>query len=1491
MARPTVWIFTLLNGLLTVLLVNFLVVSKGFAALTVAQTPLFLTPYALPVFMINMPKDHQLYVKAFDDYSDLDGDGVVDSTETTYKHSFNYYGYFDSYKCYGYAGGHFEPATISINKYCTGQWSGNFLNWVSMTRIDNTRKLLYGGLRATDTTETILERSYLPNDAHSFAKFYKGADVAQLTPFSEAEGITLCNTTVVSKAVFSQDVTDDPPLLRVARGNYSLWAANERWQCLWKEEGLKLGFELTGNGNDTSKSGMDAKPNNPSRGDDGLGIADYAVKVKVCVNDSLKGNDNCKSYKNAATGVVTLKPVGVLQTYGDEGKSLFGLITGSYGNNKSGGVLRKNVNPLTDEINVDSDGTFKPAPATGGIINTLNKLRIYGYRHNGGTLETNGTYRSDQCNWGLSIFNNGQCTNWGNPQSEMFLESLRYLAGKSASPTFVPAADDTGLTSDTATDPLNSDNYCASLNILQFNAGSGSYDDDELSGGADINITDLNGLTDEVGKGFSEESDITGKPYFVGEVIGGANNDQLCSAKTVSALSNVRGMCPEQPRLSGSYAISGLAAYAHVKGIRELITTQTVTTFGMAFSQSKASVVIDVPGGGNKKITLSPACQNISVGSCAIVDFKIISHNEPAIAGHETGKLYVNWEDSEQGGDFDQDMWGIINYDVSAAKLSISTNVIAQSSIYTMGFGYVIGGTNNDGFHAHSGINGYTDTIPSVLDVDGSTRVNYAVGNATASYLLQSPLFYASQWGGFYDGNADGKPDQASEWDELNNATGLPPGDGIPDQYLSLMHPKQVEAALAKVSTEITRTVGSSVPITTNATAISTSALLFQAKYDSNDWSGQLLAQTVNGNSTSPFWDAGDASTLQEAERHVFSYDPELVANKGIEFLYTNLSDAQQAVLTGDQLNFIRGNSTPGFIATTGFRARKRLLGDIVNSAPVYIGVSNNGYKLLPGAEGADYSNYLGSNAMLTRLPMLAVGANDGMLHVFDASSANKGKELFAYVPNTVMGNLAALTSPSYTLAGQHKYFVDGSPAVGDAYFDADNDNRKEWRTILVGTLGAGGKGIFALDVTFINPTDYNLAEPAFSAKRILWEINDQSAPASSDLDDVDGTPKQFGFRNNLGDTFAQAGVVRLANGQFAAIFGNGYNSASQNAVLYIVDIKDGSLIRSIGTGVSGDNGLSTPLAVDANKDGVVDAIYAGDLQGNMWKFDVSNTDPSRWGVAYTDSNTSSPAPLFTAKIAGQPGQPITVKPTFGTHPIRGVLLFFGTGSYFQSSDNVAGSSPHSQSFYGIWDECINYAGLAANCTKDPISGRSALVAQTIDREDIITTQSTVSTVRKTSLNDVNYTIKKGWYMDFVKPPLPGTVEGERVVSGAILRNRRIIFVTNTPSNIPCETEGESWLVELNPLTGGRLTQTPFDITGDGVIDSKDQISDGKEFIAASAFHFEGMVSKPAILKSEDPTLHTEIKYLSSAKNKGEIKTVTEMSVAQGHRQSWAQLH
>ena len=436
-----------------------------------------------------------------------------------------------------------------------------------------------------------------------------------------------------------------------------------------------------------------------------------------------------------------------------------------------------------------------------------------------------------------------------------------------------------------------------------------------------------------------------------------------------------------------------------------------------------------------------------------------------------------------------------------------------------------------------------------------------------------------------------------------------------------------------------------------------------------------------------PESDSSNPQTVQcpVQERSIFSYND--VNKSGIVFCYDQLSPAQQGLLTHDELDYIRGvqlKEQPNGL----FRKRtgdNRLMGDIVNSDPKFISSISQGYDALPGVEGSKYLEYITSTAFTGRVPMLAVGANDGMLHVFNASLGTEGgKEILAYVPSAMFGKLKSLTLPTYIVNGKHQYFVDGSPAAGDAYFDVNGSSTgNEWRTILVGTLGAGGKGIFALDLTFLNPNDESPED--FSASRVLWEINDQSAPDSGDLDN---SPDQYGnnrygFTNYLGLTMGQASIARMANGKFAAIFGNGYNSVNQIAVLYIVDIQTGHLIRSITTGVGNNssvstvNGLTTPLTVDANGDRITDAIYAGDYQGNMWKFDVSDSNANNWSVAFTAN--SQPAPLFKASSLSSDNpyyqypsgnttpfiipQPITAKAEFDQHPNGGIMLYFGTGN------------------------------------------------------------------------------------------------------------------------------------------------------------------------------------------------------------------------------------
>ena len=360
-----------------------------------------------------------------------------------------------------------------------------------MARIDTVRKILYGGFRSVDTKEqTILERTYLPNDAHSWVRFYNGSDLNRLSPFEASDptvsnssskhpvvdggeidentdrlwfkvpqwnneliqigdqveinntddneawmrgvivdiesgplrvlvkiadsdnpngigennkwvltnysraGVSFCNTTV-SNTNASHNV-EDPPLLMVARGDYSLWTAAERFQCRWLEDERRPRNDIGGvgfsNGNYFTASGLWANAENPRRNDVRLGGRDFQARVEACKAD-LVGEERCEEYGDEDDPI--LKPIGLLQEFSGTGALQFGLMTGSYTNHVEGGVLRKNISSFADEVNPDTGQFTNP---TDSIVRTIDRLRIYGYSNG------NGTYNQgdENCPFGTS---------------------------------------------------------------------------------------------------------------------------------------------------------------------------------------------------------------------------------------------------------------------------------------------------------------------------------------------------------------------------------------------------------------------------------------------------------------------------------------------------------------------------------------------------------------------------------------------------------------------------------------------------------------------------------------------------------------------------------------------------------------------------------------------------------------------------------------------------------------------------------------------------------------------------------------------------------------------------------------------------------------------------------------------------------------------------------------------------------------------------------
>jgi type IV pilus assembly protein PilY1 len=640
-------------------------------------------------------------------------------------------------------------------------------------------------------------------------------------------------------------------------------------------------------------------------------------------------------------------------------------------------------------------------------------------------------------------------------------------------------------------------------------------------------------------------------------------------------------------------------------------------------------------------------------------------------------------------------------------------------------------------------------------------------------------------------------------------------------QFLNAGNPQQLIQSLSDSISDIADRTGTAAAVAFNSTSLQTDTKLLKASFNSDRWSGDVTAFDLIKNpvtqslSLGPIaWQgATDLNVRTAASRNVVTYD----GTSGIKFLWDDLTAAQQndlrtnALGTLDteatgmaRLDYIRGehgceegsaltcftDSGGDTFTSKTLRKRNSRLGDIIHSSPFYVGPPNTRYPA--NIETMPYRDFV--NTYATRTGMTYVGSNDGMLHAFD----DTGVERFAYIPSMLFSTangegLHHLTESGYV----HSYYVDLSVNVADVFADLGSGTA-EWHSVLIGGLRGGGKGLFAIDVT--NPATLTTANGV--ASKVLGEFT----------------------HNDLGYTFSDIKVGKMNNGKWAAIFGNGYNSdpsgdgTSKVFILYL----DGSnsstpimLETGAGTIANGDctdpgsdcNGMSTPAPVDLNGDGTVDRIYAGDLHGKMWVFDVGSIDTLNWKSAYGTSPSFTP--LFTAcgdttPCTASNRQPITSKPAIARHPfIRGVttlpnlMVFFGTGQFMTTTDNL---SADPQSFYGVWD--------AGSGNLDP----DTLVAQEIT-DKILGGGIEVRTI---SDNAVDYASKRGW-----KIPLP--TSKERAVTNSLGFGSLVFFNTMVPSTTTCAAGGTGWLMAVDMLNGGTPSFQPIDVNGDGNFDTNDK--------------------------------------------------------------------
>jgi type IV pilus assembly protein PilY1 len=557
-------------------------------------------------------------------------------------------------------------------------------------------------------------------------------------------------------------------------------------------------------------------------------------------------------------------------------------------------------------------------------------------------------------------------------------------------------------------------------------------------------------------------------------------------------------------------------------------------------------------------------------------------------------------------------------------------------------------------------------------------------------------------------------------------------------EFVAAGSPTEFTQGLVNALATVAARLGSASNVTANSTSFQTDTRVYQASYVSGKWSGELSAFEVSSAGISQVDNDGDglpdpawrASSRIPATRNILTWS----GTTGTAFP-TVTQQAQLARTSGlapvDAANnaaYLKGTRTLEKSRGGTLRDRDSLLGDIVNSSPIYS----------PDSKA------------------IFVGANDGMLHAFttvDMPSGGPvaGTELFAYVPKGIdFASMATLSDPQYV----HRWFVDGPIAVSSRVQTPGNN-------FLVGALGRGGRGVYGLNVT--NPASFGNAN-------VLW----------------DNTGGSLG--NNMGYVLGEPLIVTLndAASTKAVIVSNGVNSPNGSAVLFVINLATGAVIREIDTNATGDNGLSAPRGADLNTDGKVDYIYAGDRLGNLWKFDLSSPSTAAWGVA------NSGSPMFIAQDGSGTRQPITSGLGLAKEPITGkVWVVFGTGSLMTAGDITSRTV---QTMYGVVDD--------------------GTVRRPADLEERQITTATSFAGKLVRAFESFATLpggKKGWFVDLDTPPNTG----ERIVSPPRVSGRVMITASLIPpSTNSCEAGGSGYINAIDVFTGTSVQDVFFDANG-----------------------------------------------------------------------------
>ena len=1083
-------------------------------------------------------------------------------------------------------------------------------------------------------------------------------------------------------------------------------------------------------------------------------------EVRVAVADSSMPESNCKQYPNG-----NYKPIGLLQRFGEPGKLHFGLLTGSYEKHLSGGVLRKNIGPLTgtgvaanDEINRNT-GQFTSA---NGIIKTIDKLRIDGFTYSDYSYSQN-------CGWVTDgPITQGTCKMWGNPIAEMMYEGLRYFAAQpSGQPPSPTSAFDTNSGIDVALglphaawdNPFVTNGACAKPFMLVISDINPSYDSDQLPGvfsptfgtgltpaltsfDATPEALNVERTANEISGGLNGEG-ITGN-HYIGQVASVA--DGSCSPKnmtTDNGFGRIRGLCPEEPTKLGSYYSPSVAYFGRTHDISASGGEQNLLTYVVGLASPLPR--FEIRASNNRLITLVPFAKTVadSVDRFLFRNFKptntIVDLYIEALSP-TTATFRVNFEDVEQGADHDMDAIAVYSYELlddnndpvsnpaDGTKLRVTVVSEYAAGTYVQHMGYIISGTTADGTYLEvrdtdtldtQDVDYFLDTPPSEQWQDGKPLPLVAgrlftVGSTTTATLLNDPLWYAAKWGGFVDQDDNKKPNLQSEWDA--------DGDGSPDTYYYVVNPLKLEQQLTWTFYDImSRGVSHVAPVASVDEANRTQSgdnlyMAFFKPIADNYWQGNLknyrldyvprgdcgrpgfewtvvdangeIAGLCDGTfkaSSRSYWsaeadggsvDKGGAGGRLKAKmpgpdpkipaspyyswRHIYTYKGALDGSM-VPFTNDFVDNADLELTDTDDLtrfriiNFMYGYTYDAVSSTDSSPLAKRewILGDIIHSEPRVI-------------------DYFDDEGVVTHR-FIAVGANDGMLHVFVDGIENStatvniggrtysvGDEIFAFIPQDLLRRLQEFNRPN-----THLYTVDGSPALYRSNTRKSVSGKEHYEKTLVFGERAGGRSYWALDVTAPDPSTwkvkwhieggasgapefqelgYTWSKPIFARLRISPTTIKEVAIFTAGYDPIeDGFPEGFDDQNKNGQRDPKEihgvtpggtegydkwnpGMDSMGRGIFVVDLSNGQKLFEAT---YGDDDLDGNEAEDVTTGTNQKYAkmkycFPADISVIPLSDSQI-IMYAADVYGQIWRIrydyfadlskDYTSASSTKWTV------------------------------------------------------------------------------------------------------------------------------------------------------------------------------------------------------------------------------------------------------------------------------------